>query len=231
MSFVTLSATRRRVASSTLALATSLALAASPAAAQSHYTFLSQYLGGGTFVELAGSAPFQGTTLQAGDSYFWRVTTNGGAWRVTTPGFSYFPFLALDAQEGAVRTANLSLRLFNGAAQVFTQSWTNDVQSYAHAGTNTVSLAQGLTFDRAELDYTLLSAIDNFTDPNNPVDVGTTATGATPWGGAWDVSPYSPGIVYGRSQVVPEPASVALMGVGLLAVGIAARRRRGVPVR
>ncbi len=79
-----------------------------------------------------------------------------------------------------------------------------------------------------ELHFTLLSAIENpqyAVDPDNLQPINSTINSLLPIFGAPEQNSFYKGVVF-ESSVVPEPATVALFGVGLSLVGIVVRRRR-----
>ena len=103
-------------------------------------------------------------------------------------------------------------------------------------GTNTISLPTGLVFDRWELRYSLISAVEVISeeDPENPgsfIDVrgGPSATSPSsllPIFGIVDntLVGNASTTIYGP---VPEPSTWALWLAGAAGLGVAARRRAG----
>ncbi|BAH37062.1 MAG TPA: PEP-CTERM sorting domain-containing protein [Gemmatimonas aurantiaca] len=177
------------------------------------YNFLVDYTGGNTPVLAPGSDPMIGTNLQVGDSFFWRISAIGGQWS-TTAAVSQYTFMAFYVSEYGTRTGDYTLNLFLNGSTVFTETQSNVVTEYIHVGTNTVNLPAGFSWDRMELHYTL-----------NGSNVSSNTIGSRlPIFGAPEHHQYSPGVTY-ATNVVPEPATVVLLAIGLGVMGVAVRRR------
>lgn len=207
--------------------AVGVALLSSRVAQAQTYTFLVDYFGGGVAQQAAGSDNILGTNILPGDSFFWRISAQNGQWFATTAA-DQFPFMAFGVSECGDRLGDYTLNLFNGATNVLSDVQANVPHSCVHMGTNTISLANGLTWDRMELSFTLHSAIESpqyAPDPNNLQPINSTITTLGPIFGMPENNQFYPGVAY-RAQVVPEPATFALFAVGLGVVGVVARRRR-----
>jgi hypothetical protein len=134
--------------------------------------------------------------------------------------------MAFEVQEAGERIGDFTLTLSDQGSTVFTDMETGVENEFVHMGTGATTLPTGLVFDELRLDYTMTSSSAVDMD-NNPTGqpVGSTITGILPIFGPPELSAVSLGIAFGPVSV-PEPQSLALLFVGLGAVGVAARRRR-----
>ena len=193
---------------------------AAPAAAQD-FTFDLLYNGGGSFSLQPGSDDPIGTVLVPGQSYFERVVATGGnVWTVINGGTLYFPRTYL-VNEDATRTADYTIRYFNGAAQVASFSEVGASQQFVHIGAQTSTLPGGLIFDRVEIDFSLLSALD----AGNPTTTTIFSYHNGGPEGALNQNLQRGDIVYGPAATVPEPGTIVLTMSGLGLIGLVARRR------
>lgn len=226
-----------RTLRTTIGLVMLCVLPAQVASAQS-YQFNVLYQGNGNATLAPGSADPAATTLNAGDSFLWRIAAQSGfGWRVVNSG-SFFPFMAFGVNEPGVRVGDYTLSLLWGGSSVFSYSELGADNRYVHLGTNTIDLTAGLRFDAMELSYALVSAVDDQAfggDPNNPLPIGTTPNTLLPIFGAPDQDPYHPGDVAYEATVVPEPGTWVLMAFGLVLLACvrsvrARKRRRALPI-
>lgn len=197
---------------------------ARPAEAQSNFDVL--YFGGGVASLAPGSDNPIGTNILPGSSFLWNILAQGGAyWDVVTGG-NFFPLMAFASQPSGLREGNFTLNLYRNGSSVFTLSETGSRQRCVHIGTNTVSLTTGLTFDRMELDYLLTRAEEEASICNgvDGVPINSELGGLLPIFGGPELNQFSPGIEY-VSNVVPEPATLAMTVFGLGFLGLTARRR------
>lgn len=161
----------------------------------------------------AGSQDPVGTNLAAGDSFNYALGAAGtDYWQVNTSR-SYFPFLAFTTHDSGTRTANFDLRLLLDGVLQFSLSELGISNSYAHIGTNSVSLGAGLRFDAVELDYQLLGSdsVDN-----RIVNIA--------WPGGEPFGYFGSDIAYVAGSA-PEPGMLALWAIALIAAGLARRAR------
>ncbi len=205
---------------------------AAPLGAQEHYDFNVLYFGGGVASLAGGSDNPDGTTLVAGDSFFWSIAAQDNAYWNVFEGGSFFPLMAFATDPSGTRTGQYTLELFRNGASVFTLS-EESAQSYFHIGTNSVSLVTGFQFDVMTLSYELLDAFAD--DPPAAADGAlpfgghdefeSTLFGTLPIFGAPELNRFYPGIEYVTASAVPEPSSALLLGAGLFAASVLARRR------
>ncbi len=202
------------------------AVFAAPLQAQD-YNFDVQYFGNGVSTLAGGSDNPDGTVLNPGDSFFWSITAQNDAYWHVVNGGSFFPLMAFATNPSGRSTGEYTFQLFLDGLSVFSLTETSS-QEYFHVGTNSVSLATDVQFDRMTLSYLLLDAV-----PDAPPDllslqdmVETTLSGNLPIFGAPEENSFSPGIEYVTTVVaVPEPASVWLLSAGMLVVTVMLRRR------
>ena len=196
------------------------ALASFSGAAQAAtYVFDVNYSGGNNAALASGSDNPLGVTLSAGDSYTYSLSATGaGEWTTLSSG-SIFPFFSLYGPFNS-SIADVSLTLSNNGISVLNFAEAGIATCCGHIGTNTVSFAGGLVFDKIELVSSIIS-----TGASGP------AFSLLPWPGeALEV--YRPGLIsYTQGNgAVPEPAAWAMMLAGFGLVGSAMRRREKVAV-
>ena len=164
----------------------------------------------------SGATDPVGTNIAIGDSFTYDLNASANhAWQVVNGG-SFFPFLAFSTSDAGDRTASISLELLNNGVSVFSLSDPALVHGFVHMGTNAVTLATGLEFDRAILNYVLSSSDTG--DDNHITSIAWPS--GTPFGF------FSPDIQFVETEpeTVPEPATLTL---AMLAIaGAAATRRR-----
>ncbi|MBK6471589.1 MAG: PEP-CTERM sorting domain-containing protein [Betaproteobacteria bacterium] len=189
--------------------ATALPFTALATAHAAAYTFNVNYFGGDVVTLAAGSDDPTSVTLQAGDTFAYRLIAAGtGEW--TSVGGSIFPAFSLYGNFGT-GISDFTFNLLQNGSTVFSYFEANANTCCAHLGTNTVALPAAV-FDEFELL------------------VSITSTGAA--GPAFSLLPYpgrgpenySPTILaFNPSASVPEPASWAL---AIAALGLAGATRR-----
>ena len=196
------------------------ALASFSGAAQAAtYVFDVNYSGGNNAALASGSDNPLGVTLSAGDSYTYSLSATGaGEWTTLSSG-SIFPFFSLYGPFNS-SVADISLTLSNNGISVLNFSQAGIGTCCGHIGTNTVSFAGGLVFDKIELVSSIIS-----TGASAP------AFSLLPWpGDALEV--YRPDLIsYTQGNgAVPEPAAWAMMLAGFGLVGSAMRRRSKIAI-
>jgi hypothetical protein len=212
-----------------------------PAAAQSHYDFNVLYSGGGNATLAPGSQDPTGLNILPLDDFLWTITATAGSFWHVDAGGDFFPLMAFGVTEGGDRYGDFTLTLFRAGSSVFSQVESGALNCYAHMGTNTVSLATGLDFDKMMLSYTLTSELGDDSDScgspiNDPPKGDGSAkvpgdshidSGLLPIFGAPEENAHSPGISFQSAAVTsaPEPATISLVAFGLTLVGGGVRRR------
>jgi hypothetical protein len=191
--------------------AAALWLAAGAANANT-YDFGVTYSGGGVAALDGGSDDLLNTTMMTGDNFTYTLSAAGaGEWTSLTSS-GIFPFLALSISEADTRTNDFTIELRNNGVSVFTHSEAGAINSFAHLGSNTVSLTSGLVWDQWILT-------------SNIVDAGpSTAASLLPWPGNGPEI-FSPDAI-SYSAGVPEPATWSLIICGFGMAGAMLRRRK-----
>lgn len=175
-----------------------------------NYNFNEIYSGGGSISLAPGSDDPLTTNLHAGDTFQWTITTTPGSYWNVFSGGSLFPFMSFQISESGTRTGDYNLDLSFGGSSVFSDIQTGISNSYAHIGTNTVSVPTGLNYDQMSLSYTLTGSDSS----------DNTIVSLLPWPGSAPEVNFS-----GNIALVPEPETYAMLLAGLGLLGFAARRR------
>jgi hypothetical protein len=151
--------------------------------------------------------------IAVGDSFNYNMGAAGNDfWKVDVAN-NFFPLLAFTTGESGTRGGTFYLDLLLDGISQFSLL-PSAISNYSvHIGTNTVSLVAGLMFDEIILNYTL-----------NSSTVDTTIIDYVIGGSAPNVpGGFASGISYNAVVVpptdVPAPASLALIGLGIVALG------------
>jgi hypothetical protein len=119
---------------------------------------------------------------------------------------------ALGVYESAERVGNYSWAYFLDGVEKASGSSAGNNSAFVHF-INYVDAYSGM-FDTLSIDYQLISSTST--------DINPLSADPSNW---WSPVPFSARYVNNPESSVPEPASLALLGLGLAGLGIARRRR------
>lgn len=203
-----------------LAVATSFTLLGTPTLAGSSgiHNFSMTFDGSTTSLDLGSSDP-NGVVLFPNDVFTVDLHTAGpnDLWQVTAPVDQFFP-LSFAVNEAGQRTANAATRFELDGTEVFAINEPGVAQEEVHVGAQHWALPAGLKFDKVFLEYELLSS----TTASTTISTTFSADLFNAFGSADRPIFRHPDVVY---TTVPEPTSLALLGLGTWLAACRMRRR------